>query len=59
MTVKTLKLFLEQFPDDLEVAIELDGKIDEITKVESHDVSISYNFYGENKKLNCDMVVLS
>lgn len=59
MTVKTLKLFLEQFPDDLEVAVELDGKIDEITKAELHDVSISYNFYGENKKLNCDMVVLS
>lgn len=58
MTIKTLKLFLEQFPEDLEVAIELDGKIDEVTKIERDEVNISYNLLGDFKKINCDMVIL-
>lgn len=58
MTIKTLKLFLEQFPEDLEVDIELDGKIDEVTKIERDEVNISYNLLGDFKKINCDMVIL-
>lgn len=58
MTIKTLKLFLEQFPEDLEVGIELDGKIDEVTKIEREEVVISHNLLGDLKKFSCDMVVL-